>query len=112
VYDAKPDWGPIWIDREKNHVFSGKQTYDFWADVFRTGRTPDGRLMLSEGLNLVEMSGFDDVTEDDVWRVSAIGFQVVVRLIPMSAQLNDIGHLITMCTRSKFGGPPFGEASG
>jgi hypothetical protein len=56
--------------------------------------------------------GFDDVTEDDVWRVSAIGFQVIVRLIPMSVQLNDIGQLVKMCTKSKFGGPPFGEASG
>jgi hypothetical protein len=56
--------------------------------------------------------GFDDVTEDDVWRVSSIGFQVIVRLIPISAQLNDIGQLITMCTKSKFGGPALGEASG
>lgn len=55
--------------------------------------------------------GFDDVTEADVWRVSTIGFQVILRLIPMSAQLNDIGQLITMCAKSKFGGPPFGEAS-
>jgi hypothetical protein len=56
--------------------------------------------------------GFDDVTEDDVWHVSTIGFQVIVRLIAMSAQLNDIGEVIAMCTKSKFGGPPLGEASG
>jgi hypothetical protein len=56
--------------------------------------------------------GFDDVTEDDVWHVSAIGFQVIVRLIPMSVQLKDIGQLVEMCTKAKFGGPAFGEETG
>jgi len=55
--------------------------------------------------------GFDDVTEDDVWLISAIGFQVIVRLIPITVQVNDIGQLITMCTKSKFGGPALGETS-
>jgi hypothetical protein len=53
-------------------------------------------------------NGFDDVTENDVLQVTIIGFQVITRLIPVITQMNDIGQLITMCQKSKFGGPVFG----
>jgi hypothetical protein len=56
--------------------------------------------------------GFDYVTEDNAWLISRIGFQVIAKLIPVSTQINDIGKLITMCTKSKFGGPAFAEGIG
>lgn len=46
---------PIWVDREKTHIFSAKQTYDYWSEVFRTGKSPDNVRILSEGLNLMNM---------------------------------------------------------
>ncbi|MEM4282787.1 MAG: HNH endonuclease signature motif containing protein [Candidatus Woesearchaeota archaeon] len=46
---------PLWIDREKTYVFSAKQTYDYWASVFKTGSTSDGIKLLPEGINLISM---------------------------------------------------------
>jgi hypothetical protein len=36
-------------------VFGGKQVYDYWNTVFTTGKTPDGTLVLSKPINVVEM---------------------------------------------------------
>jgi hypothetical protein len=46
---------PLWVDREKTHVFSAKLPYDYWSEVFRTGTATDGVRLLSEGLNLMSM---------------------------------------------------------
>ncbi|MEM2146725.1 MAG: hypothetical protein QW279_15285, partial [Candidatus Jordarchaeaceae archaeon] len=46
---------PLWLDREKTHIFSPKQTYDYWAEVFKTGSTKDGVKLLTEGINLMSM---------------------------------------------------------
>ena len=44
---------PLWKDRgmAQSH-FSGKKTYEFWKTVFRTGKTPDGVDVISEGLDI------------------------------------------------------------
>jgi len=46
---------PIWVNRQQSHIFSAKQTYDYWFNVFKTGEAPDGTKLLSEGINLMEM---------------------------------------------------------
>jgi hypothetical protein len=47
---------PLWRDRSKaSTAFSGKKNYDFWRDVFSTGRTPDGVEVLAKPINYVEM---------------------------------------------------------
>ena len=47
---------PLWKDRSMaSTVFGGKQVYDYWNTAFRTGKTPDGTLVLSKPINVVEM---------------------------------------------------------
>ena len=47
---------PLWKDRSMAAtVFGGKQVYDYWYTAFRTGKTPDGTLVLSKPINVVEM---------------------------------------------------------
>lgn len=47
---------PLWKDRTMaSTVFGGKQVYDYWKNVFSTGKTPDGTLVLSKPFNVVEM---------------------------------------------------------
>jgi hypothetical protein len=46
---------PLWVDREKTHIFSAKLPYDWWSEVFRSGVTKDGIKLLSEGINLMNM---------------------------------------------------------
>lgn len=47
---------PLWKDRTMaTTVFGGKQVYDYWYAVFRTGRTPDGTMILSRPINVVDM---------------------------------------------------------
>jgi hypothetical protein len=47
---------PLWKDRGMaSTIFSGKNNYDFWKQVFETGKTPDGALALLKPLNFVEM---------------------------------------------------------
>lgn len=47
---------PLWKDRTMaSTVFGGKQVYDYWNTAFRTGKTPDGTLVLSKPFNVVEM---------------------------------------------------------
>jgi hypothetical protein len=52
-------------------------------------------------------SGFSDVTEDDIRLISTIAFQAILRLVPVSDKINDIGKLVQACSKSKFSGPPF-----
>ena len=47
---------PLWRDRTMaSTVFGGKQVYDYWYTAFRTGKTPDGTIVLSKPINVVEM---------------------------------------------------------
>jgi len=47
---------PLWKDRSMaTTIFSGKNNYDFWKQIFETGKTPDGATVLSKPLNFVEM---------------------------------------------------------
>ena len=36
-------------------VFGGKQVSEYWSTAFRTGRTPDGTIVLSKPINVVDM---------------------------------------------------------
>ncbi len=49
---------PIWVNKDPNissSVFGGKQTYDYWKQVFETGCTPGGIKVLAKPLNLDEL---------------------------------------------------------
>lgn len=46
---------PLWVNRQQSHIFTAKQTYDYWFNVFKTGEAPDGTKLLPEGINLIEM---------------------------------------------------------
>jgi len=46
---------PVWKDRTMaSTIFSGKRNYDFWKNIFETGKS-DGVQVLSKPLNYVEM---------------------------------------------------------
>jgi hypothetical protein len=53
--------------------------------------------------------GFDNVTENDVCRISVIAFWVLNALLPLSDRIRDVGQLTEMCAISKFSGPVFGS---
>ena len=47
---------PIWRDRSMSAtIFGGKNNYDFWETIFRTGKTPNGTLVLLKPINVTEM---------------------------------------------------------
>lgn len=47
---------PVWKDRSMSAtIFGGKNNYDFWDEVFRTAKAPDGTQVLSKPLNVAEM---------------------------------------------------------
>lgn len=47
---------PLWKDPEMSiDVFGGKQNYSFWATIFQTGKTQQGRKVLQSPLNIIEM---------------------------------------------------------
>lgn len=47
---------PLWRDRSMAAtVFGGKQVYDYWLYTFKTGKTPDGTIVLSKPINVVDM---------------------------------------------------------
>jgi len=47
---------PLWKDRSMaSTIFSGKNNYDFWKNIFETGKTTDGVSVLLKPLNFVEM---------------------------------------------------------
>jgi len=47
---------PLWKDRSMaSTIFSGKNNYEYWKQVFETGKTPDGASILLRPVNFVEM---------------------------------------------------------
>lgn len=47
---------PLWKNRELSAtLFGGKQNYDYWEHIFRTGKTLDGKQVLTKELNVIEM---------------------------------------------------------
>ena len=47
---------PLWKDRGMaSTIFSGKKNYDYWREIFETGRSPDGVNVLAKPLNFIEM---------------------------------------------------------
>jgi len=47
---------PLWVNHAlSSTVFSGKQNYDFWKQIFDTGATPAGQQVLAKPLNLDDM---------------------------------------------------------
>jgi len=47
---------PMWINHSlAKSAFGGRQSYDFWKDVFETGKAPGGQQLLAKPLNLDEL---------------------------------------------------------
>jgi len=47
---------PLWKDRSMaSTIFSGKNNYDFWKEIFQNAKSPDGAQVLSRPLNYIEM---------------------------------------------------------
>ena len=47
---------PLWKDRSMaSSIFSGKKNYDYWKEIFETGKSVDGALVLANPLNFIEM---------------------------------------------------------
>ncbi|WP_133010292.1 HNH endonuclease [Marinomonas flavescens] len=47
---------PLWKDRSMaSTVFSGKKNYDYWKEIFATGKSIDGAVVLAKPLNFIEM---------------------------------------------------------
>ena len=47
---------PCWADKNMaQSVFGPKQNFDYWEQVFKTGKSTDGTNVLAEGLNIQEM---------------------------------------------------------
>jgi len=47
---------PLWKDRSMaSTIFSGKNNYAYWKEIFETGNSIDGALVLANPLNFIEM---------------------------------------------------------
>jgi len=47
---------PLWLNRDLSlTVFGGKQNYQFWQQIFETGKSPQGQDVLAKPINLMEM---------------------------------------------------------
>jgi hypothetical protein len=47
---------PLWKDRSMaSTTFSGKRNYDYWENIFKSGKTSDGVQALAKPLNIIEM---------------------------------------------------------
>lgn len=47
---------PLWKDKSMAAtIFSGKNNYDYWREIFETGNSPDRAKVLAKPLNFVEM---------------------------------------------------------
>jgi len=47
---------PLWKDKSMAPtIFSGKNNYDYWREIFETGSSPDGAKVLAKPLNFIEM---------------------------------------------------------
>lgn len=54
---------PLWVNRDLSAtVFGGKQNAAFWQTIFEDGKTPQGQLVLSSPINLMEMIKDTDAT--------------------------------------------------
>jgi hypothetical protein len=46
----------LWKNKELSiTLFGGKQSYDYWREIFETGKSPQGLQVLPTGLNLDEL---------------------------------------------------------
>ncbi len=51
---------PMWRNRDfASTIFSGKHNADFWHQIFKTGKTPDGQLVMPSPINIMEMIARD-----------------------------------------------------
>ncbi|MEQ1665568.1 MAG: hypothetical protein ABL927_09360 [Bdellovibrionales bacterium] len=47
---------PLWVNRDlASSIFGGRQNYDFWHMVFETGKTPQGQVVMPNGVDLMKM---------------------------------------------------------
>ncbi|MCW7483304.1 HNH endonuclease [Leptospira kanakyensis] len=47
---------PLWKDRSMaSTTFSGKRNYDYWENIFKSGKTSDGVHAIAKPLNIIEM---------------------------------------------------------
>ncbi len=47
---------PLWKDKSMSStIFSGKRNYDYWKQIFETGRTNDNVQVLAKHFNIIEM---------------------------------------------------------
>lgn len=52
---------PLWKDRGMAQtIFGGKNNYDYWKEIFATGKSPDGTQVLAKPINIVEMIKKED----------------------------------------------------
>ncbi len=48
---------PLWRDRSMaSTIFAGKNNYDYWKNIFESGKNPDGVQILARPLNFTEMA--------------------------------------------------------
>ena len=51
---------PMWKNRDfASTIFSGKHNADFWHQIFKTGKTPDGQQIMTSPINIMEMIARD-----------------------------------------------------
>lgn len=47
---------PLWQDRSMSAtIFGGKNKYEYWEEIFKTGKAPDGTMVLARPINVMEM---------------------------------------------------------
>ncbi len=47
---------PAWVNQDLSaSVFGGKQSADFWHEIFQTGKAPSGQQVLAAPINLMDM---------------------------------------------------------
>ena len=52
---------PLWVNKDLSiSAFGAKQNNAYWHSIFKTGETPDGAVVMLEGLDLLEMIKGDE----------------------------------------------------
>lgn len=47
---------PLWVNKDlSSTIFGGKQNYDFWAHILKTGTTPSGVQVMNSGIDYMQM---------------------------------------------------------
>ena len=47
---------PVWVNKDLSlSAFGGKQNNDYWQEIFESGRTPNGSVVMAQGINIVDM---------------------------------------------------------